>query len=1073
MARNEAFREAEKKIQRAQRTGAVRLDLSWKYGRTGPPQLSALPASVGPLSEFPQSLGDLTHLQSLDLSGNKLRALPEFLSNLTHLQSLDLSDNQLTALPEWLGQLPNLQKLNLSLNPLRILPVFLEQLTQLQELDVTQTGLAALPESMRHLKELRTLWLFGNDLMIVPPWIGDLISLQYLGVTRNPIKTLPQSLSSLKDMKRIYLGDSVGGCSIGVLPTCIREWKQLELIWALNCELENLPEWVGELENLEELLLACNHLKNLPLSLCGLSKLNRLDVSDNPLNPGLAAAYREGTSVVKRYLRELAKGGKARYEAKLFILGDGNEGKTCVSRALRGLPFAEQTTTHGVDVEQWMFPHPNHTEEEEKNITLNIWDFEGQEISHQTHQFFLTSQSLYLLVFKCRDQFLLDRAEYWLDTIRARAPQAKVAIVVTQCEERTPHVPLDRLQAQYGDLFTDPEWFFPVGCKNPQTIENLQVFLQRWSADMEFMGSLWPTSYSGAETQIKAKAQAKRRGASITRNSLNRILRKAGVDKSNLDEAAAAMSRLGVITQFPDCPDLRDFVVLRPQWLTKAISKVMEDGQLSEHKGEITLQRMTEIWQDSGYSGMFATFHDCMKEFELCYDLDDAPHTCLVPLRFGYVKPNIPWTLGEESKERRVEYKLNIRPPMGLMSRFIVKTHHMIVKTPEHPKGVYWHNGVFLRTGEGPFTSEALCEFDAEERKFRIQVRAAFPQNLTEQIHGYIKAVFSFFEGLDAERSYGCIKAGEQIKDETPCKGIHEEAAIYFEIQQERKLSCHIGLHLVDPRTLISGFSSFGDSDVIRRIMREEADKQPKWADPLMNRLDSLSQWIAENHHVLEQILTGQEQIVPAFQQELQLKLNDYLGAFDELLDDRDFTSAPGIVSIHTQSRSRWNPTSYFTETFILTPYCECVGAPHPCDDGQVTFTRDKAWWEKSAPWVSRGTKLLASGLLLAFTGVPAVDPSVFEGIKEDVDFMKELAKHLELKEGDKHSKKDDFIQGDRDLRLNEKNPETRLLRESLRDLLEDVAGQNYKARQWGSLRRVKLSDNTHRWLCPEHAAKV
>lgn len=106
---------------------------------------------------------------------------------------------------------------------------------------------------------------------------------------------------------------------------------------------------------------------------------------------------------------------------------------------------------------------PDNATDRAKDIALNIWDFEGQEISHQTHQFFLTSQSLYLLVFKCRDQFLMDRAEYWLDTIRARAPKARVAIVITQCEERSPHVPLDRLQAQYGDLLAT-EWFFTVGC---------------------------------------------------------------------------------------------------------------------------------------------------------------------------------------------------------------------------------------------------------------------------------------------------------------------------------------------------------------------------------------------------------------------------------------------------------------------------------------------------------------------------------------------------------------------------------------------------------------------------------
>src|SRR5206468_1782803 len=155
--------------------------------------------------------------------------------------------------------------------------------------------------------------------------------------------------------------------------------------------------------------------------------------------------------------------------------------------------------------------------------------------------------------------------------------------------------------------------------------------------------------------------------------------------------------------------------------------------------GEIALKRMEGIWSKARFPGMFATFHDCMKEFELCYDLEDQSQSCLVPLRFGYVAPTIPWSDREGVKERRMENKLNIRPPMGIMSRFIVKTHHMIVTTAEHPKGIYWHNGVFLRT-TSPVPSEALCEFVPDEWLFRVQVRAAFPQNMAEQIHGYIQA---------------------------------------------------------------------------------------------------------------------------------------------------------------------------------------------------------------------------------------------------------------------------------------------------------------------------------------------
>ena len=104
MTRDEAYREAEQKIKAARRSGATELDLSamWnaKTTRSSP--------------NCQSRCGQLTQLQSLDLSDNRLTALPESLgrlAGLTQLQSLDLSSNQLTALPESLGQLTQLQSL--------------------------------------------------------------------------------------------------------------------------------------------------------------------------------------------------------------------------------------------------------------------------------------------------------------------------------------------------------------------------------------------------------------------------------------------------------------------------------------------------------------------------------------------------------------------------------------------------------------------------------------------------------------------------------------------------------------------------------------------------------------------------------------------------------------------------------------------------------------------------------------------------------------------------------------------------------------------------------------------------
>ncbi|MDM8521039.1 hypothetical protein QUF64_13405 [Anaerolineales bacterium HSG6] len=57
MAQNKAYREAEKRIEQARHSGATELDLSAEWG-----------AKDEKLTELPESLGQLTQLQSLNLS---------------------------------------------------------------------------------------------------------------------------------------------------------------------------------------------------------------------------------------------------------------------------------------------------------------------------------------------------------------------------------------------------------------------------------------------------------------------------------------------------------------------------------------------------------------------------------------------------------------------------------------------------------------------------------------------------------------------------------------------------------------------------------------------------------------------------------------------------------------------------------------------------------------------------------------------------------------------------------------------------------------------------------------------
>ena len=49
------------------------------------------------------------------------------------------------------------------------------------------------------------------------------------------------------------------------------------------------------------------------------------------------------------------------------------------------------------------------------SIKLNVWDFEGQSIAYQTHQFFLSKRSLYLFVVDTRTEKA--DTDYWLQIV--------------------------------------------------------------------------------------------------------------------------------------------------------------------------------------------------------------------------------------------------------------------------------------------------------------------------------------------------------------------------------------------------------------------------------------------------------------------------------------------------------------------------------------------------------------------------------------------------------------------------------------------------------------------------------
>ena len=97
-----------------------------------------------------------------------------------------------------------------------------------------------------------------------------------------------------------------------------------------------------------------------------------------------------------------------------------------------------EKSTHGIRIEKWPIKLNDG-----RNVNVNIWDFGGQQIYHNTHKFFLTNRALYLLVWDLEsnkntgevaegeENFVYD---YWLENISQLSDHSPVLMVRNKIE---------------------------------------------------------------------------------------------------------------------------------------------------------------------------------------------------------------------------------------------------------------------------------------------------------------------------------------------------------------------------------------------------------------------------------------------------------------------------------------------------------------------------------------------------------------------------------------------------------------------------------------------------------------
>ena len=675
-------------------------------------QLPSLPSEIGQLTKLPEltvddnrltslppEIGQLTNLQTLTLSKNQLPSLLSEIGQLTKLRELTVDDNRLTSLPPEIGQLTNLQTLRLSKNQLTSLPSEIGQLTKLRELTVDDNRLTSLPPEIGQLTNLQTLRLSKNQLTSLPSEIGQLTKLRELTVDDNRLTSLPPEIGQLTNLQTLTLSEN----QLTSLPSEIGQLTKLRELTVDDNRLTSLPPEIGQLPCLRLLRIEFNRITIFPSELADLlSRKLALHAEGNPLQEPISELINRGSDALVAYLRSL-EDAIPQYEAKVLLVGEGNVGKTSLLAALLNEPFIEKReTTHGIEIRPLIMRHPDI----DVDMTIRAWDFGGQELYRITHQFFYSRRAVYLVVWNAREGQESNEVDGWLRRIRLRVSRdARALIVATHTDERRPELDYPFLEQNFPILLAGR---YEIDNRSGHGIDSLREGIAAEVANLPQMGQLISPRWIAVRDEVITRARTE---PQITYEQFAQICSRHGVVGDEINTLAELLHDLGQIIYYGEDEGLKDFVILNAEWLTKAISYVLEDIPTREADGVLDHAHLKEIWQDRPAGSSYpARYHPyflrLMEKFDVSYRLADNEYRSLVAQLVPRDRPELPWDLFTPPYNgvRSIVMVCRLSEPVpGLMAWLTVRHHHAST-------GKHWRTGVFLRDPIAAYSSEALME---------------------------------------------------------------------------------------------------------------------------------------------------------------------------------------------------------------------------------------------------------------------------------------------------------------------------------------------------------------------------
>ena len=513
--------------------------------------------------------------------------------------------------------------------------------------------------------------------------------------------------------------------------------------------------------------------------------LQKLNLSDNPLPEDLLAAASRGPKSLFEYLEAASLRAAHPRTVKLMLLGESASGKTTLVEALNGSAKPcdpERKETVGVDIQRIEKTSP----QDGRPLYLSTWDFAGQHMEYATHQFFLKSGGVYLILWKARlgSDYGQRDLWYWLELLKMRVKDPEFLLVTTHTGATPSGLNMREVYASYPGR----KGHFEVELSDGTGMAALEAKILELALASPSMKAVWPAPWLAVRDAIRA---LRAESPYVPAETFWKVCADHEVtDARKQSDLADQLDKLGEIVYYANEP-LSRFVILDPTWVAELVAKVVRDKTVRDQNGTLNAADLDRIWGDLP-AAVRDHLENLMDEYDLVYKTAVHQHP-----QSSIVVEALP----PAPDEIQILDIAAARPQTEMIYRFPTLVRHL---PPGVPTWAFARARRYTKPGPGPWrnaarfedadtNSEAIVFSSEANREVRLRVAADYPPYFFGVLDSILRDTFKRYPGAQPETRIPCpcrpgcrysylqstvLKRKRDGKPDVSCEGSGEDVAI-------------------------------------------------------------------------------------------------------------------------------------------------------------------------------------------------------------------------------------------------------------------------------------------------------